>query len=334
MPTLGVVPSTSLAEGSFTVTATLTDPAGGALTDTAISLSVPSGWTLTSNAATLTSNAGTLTANAGTVPARSARSVQFFVTAPPAGLTPGRVGLLAAATFGGRPRSPLRLASPPGPPGSPVGGRGTHLETLINAVSLSVPYPDLASTFNNTGVTDNSDPNPYPGFIGFDGIGTSYSAQGLAVDGITPGATVSAGGLSFVWPAAAVATPDNTMAEGQVIAVTGTGTTLGFLAAANNSPESGTGTVYYTDGTTQSFTLDVGNFWYPAGTNGNPDNVTVASVNYANYPTGSSGHTVYVFEQSVPLEAGKAVEAVALPPLGSVTGYEPALHVFAMSIGG
>ena len=47
----------------------------------------------------------------------------------------------------------------------------------------------------------------------------------------------------------------------------------------------------------------------------------------------ASGHTVYVFEQSVPLEVGKAVEAVALPLLGSVTGYEPALHVFAMAIG-
>jgi hypothetical protein len=31
-------------------------------------------------------------------------------------------------------------------------------------------------------------------------------------------------------------------------------------------------------------------------------------VNYANYPTGSSGPTVYLFEQSVPLQAGKSIE--------------------------
>lgn len=49
-----------------------------------------------------------------------------------------------------------------------------------------------------------------------------------------------------------------------MIAISGSGSKLGFVAAANNSPLSGTGTVYYTDGTTQPFTLGVGNFWYPA----------------------------------------------------------------------
>jgi acyl-homoserine lactone acylase PvdQ len=102
---------------------------------------------------------------------------------------------------------------------------------------------------------------------------------------------------------------------------------------ANNSPESGTGTIYYTDGSAQSFTLDVGNFWYPSGQNGNPVNTQVAAVNYANYPTGSSGHTVYVFEQNVPLQAGKTVAAVTLPSLGGVAGYNAALHVFALAIG-
>ncbi len=49
------------------------------------------------------------------------------------------------------------------------------------------------------------------------------------------------------------------------------------------------------------------------------------SVNYANYPTGSSGHTVYLFEQNVALQkVGRTVEAVTLPSLGSVAGYNPA----------
>ena len=56
-------------------------------------------------------------------------------------------------------------------------------------------------------------------------------------------------------------------------------------------------------------------------------------MNYANYPTGSSGHTVYLFEQSVPLDQSKTVEAIQLPSLGSVTGYNAALHVFAVSVG-
>ena len=60
----------------------------------------------------------------------------------------------------------------------------------------------------------------------------------------------------------------------------------------------------------------MGNFWYPSGQDGNPANVQVAGVDYANYPTGSSGHEVYVFEQSVPLAAGKTVAAVTLPAAG------------------
>ena len=60
------------------------------------------------------------------------------------------------------------------------------------------------------------------------------------------------------------------MAEGQTVAISGFRASPGFLAAANNSAQSGTGTIYYTDGTTQSFALDVGNFWYPSGEDGNP----------------------------------------------------------------
>jgi len=140
--------------------------------------------------------------------------------------------------------------------------------------------------------------------------------------------------VSFTWPNVASGEPDNTMAQGQTITMSGSGSSLGFLVSANNSPESGTGTIYYTDGSTQTFNLDVGNFWYASGSNGNPSNTQVASVNYANYPSGSSGHTVYLFEQNVALESGKTVEAVTLPDLGSVAGYNPALHVFAMAIGG
>ena len=107
-----------------------------------------------------------------------------------------------------------------------------------------------------------------------------------------------------------------------------------MLAAANNSPESGTGTVYYTDGSTSTYTLSVGNFWYDSGQNGNPPataNTRVAAVNYANYPTGSSGHTIFIFEQNIPLTAGKTVQAITLPTLGTVTGYNAALHIFALS---
>ncbi len=297
-PTLAAVSSSALAQGTFTVRATLRNPTRQALPRSAVSLSVPAGWTV--------SPSGPV--SLGAVQPGASASRDFSVTPPSSGLSPGVVNLLATATFG-------------------------HGQSLINAAQVQVPAPSLATTFNNTGITDNSDPDPSAGFIGFDGEGTTFSAEGLTADGLTPGATVSAGGLSFTWPDVATAEPDNTMAEGQTIAISGSGSSLGFLAAANNSSESGTGTIYYTDGTSQSFTLDVGNFWYTSGQNGNPDNIQVAGVNYANYPSGSSGHEVYIFEQSVPLQAGKTVAAVTLPSLGSVTGYNPALHIFAMAIG-
>jgi hypothetical protein len=303
-PTLAAISSSTLADGTFTVRATLRNPASRPLSAASVSMSVPSGWTL--------SPAGQ--ASLGTVAPGGSASKTFSVTAPSSGLTAGTDNLLATATYR-------------------EGGLGAGQQTLINAAQVLVPAASLAATYNNTGITADADPDPSSGFIGFDGIGTSYSAEGLAADGLTPGASVSSGGLEFTWPDVAAAEPDNTMAEGQTIAISGSGASLGFLAAANNSAESGTGTIYYTDGTTQSFTLNVGNFWYPSGEDGNPGNVQAAGVDYANYPTGSSGHEVYVFEQSVPLAAGKTVEAVTLPSLGSVTGYNAALHVFAMAIG-
>ena len=65
----------------------------------------------------------------------------------------------------------------------------------------------------------------------------------------------------------------------------------------------------------------------------NPFQTQVAAVNYANYPTGSSGHTVYVFGVTVPVDASKTVQAVVLPKVnGSVAGYQAALHIFAMGL--
>jgi beta-galactosidase GanA len=302
-PTLAAIPSTALAQGTFTVKATLTNPTFRPLTGASVSLAPPSSaWTVTPSGP----------ASLGTVAPGASASATFTVTAPSSGLTPGLTGLLATATF--------------------RGGFG-QTQTLVNTAQVNVPAPNLAATFDNTGTTDNSNTNPSPGFEGFDGIGTTYSAQGLATAGLTPGGSVSAGGLSFTWPNEPSAEPNNTMAEGQTIAISGSGSNLGFLAAANNSAESGTGLIYYTDGSTQPFTLNVGNFWYPQDQDGNPPNTQVASVNYANYPTGSSGHTVYVFEESVPIDPSKTVAAVTLPSLGDVAGYNPALHIFAMSIG-
>ena len=145
---------------------------------------------------------------------------------------------------------------------------------------------------------------------------------------------MTAGGLTFTWPNEPSAQPDNTMAEGQTIALSGSGGSLGFLAAANNSAESGPARSTTPTAARRRSRSSVGNFWYPSGQDGNP----------VEYPGGRRwttpttrrappGHEVYVFEQSVSLESGKTVAAVTLPSLGDVAGYNPALHIFAIAVG-
>jgi beta-galactosidase GanA len=304
-PTLGVTSSTTLVTPGhpFTVTAVLSNPRTDPLRDTAIRLDVPSGWTVVPTGA----------APLGTVAGQRHATAKFRVTPPSsASSVAGAVDLVASTTYT-QGSSPVRL---------------------LGTTQLQVPYASLAASYDNTGITSDSNTSPSANFEGFDGHGTTYSAEGLGAAGLTPGGTVTADGLTFTWPNVPPAQPDNTMAEGQFVSISGSGSKLGFLTAANNSTESGTGTIYYTDGTSSTFTLDVGNFWDPSSQDGNPSNTQVAAVNYANYPTGSSGHTIYVFETSVPIDPSKTPAAVALPALGDVAGYNAALHIFAISTGG
>ncbi|MGH3167337.1 MAG: beta galactosidase jelly roll domain-containing protein, partial [Trebonia sp.] len=303
-PTLGVGTSRTLAESgqSFTVKAVLDDPGSQPLRHAAVSLTAPAGWAVTPSGRQAVT----------TVAAGSSATATFSVTPPSGALTAGTDDLLARATY--------------------TGGDFAATQTLLGAAQVQVPYASLAATYDNAAVTSDSDRDPSAGFIGFDGGGTSYSAEDLASQGLTPGATVRAGGLTYTWPSAGAGEPDNTMAEGQTIAVSGPGPELGFVLAADDSPLSGTGTIYYTDGTTSAYTLGSGNFWFASGDNGNPVQTTVAEA-AANYTSGPADHTVYVFETAVPVDAGKTVAAVTLPSLGTVEGKNPALHIFAMTLG-
>ncbi len=91
-PTLGVTSSAALVNPgqAFTVQATLDNPGDSPLRDGAISLDVPSGWTVTPSGAD----------SVGTVAPAATASAKFKVTAPASGTsTPGPVDLVAHATF-------------------------------------------------------------------------------------------------------------------------------------------------------------------------------------------------------------------------------------------
>ena len=73
--------------------------------------------------------------SAGTVAPGQSATATFNVTAPSSGLSAGANSLLASAAYDGS-------------------------RTLTNTATVNVPAPSLAATFNNTAVTDDSDPGP------------------------------------------------------------------------------------------------------------------------------------------------------------------------------
>jgi hypothetical protein len=188
-------------------------------------------------------------------------------------------------------------------------------------------YPGLAASFNNVGITADGDTAPG----NYDGNGASFSQTPLANAGAGPGATVTAQGLSYAFPSVAAGTSDNTVAEGQTITMSGSGT-LGFLCSASYGPATGTGTITYTDGSTQSYTLTSPDWWSTTPPSGGTLAVSSA---YQNRP----GNTTYaasgnIFSETVALTAGKTVASITLPPGGALTPGPPTLHVFAIATSG
>ena len=131
----------------------------------------------------------------------------------------------------------------------PTTGNGTLLH--IFAVTTKV---GAASILNSTATT-NDGVNSANG--GFDGANNSYSLQALQNAGIKSGATVAFNGINFVWPNVATGNFDNYQVNSQTITLSpvANATTLAFLGAASGGAASGSATITYTDGTTQSFNL-------------------------------------------------------------------------------
>ena len=122
------------------------------------------------------------------------------------------------------------------------------------------------------------------------------------------------------------------VADGQTIDLTGSGTDLGFLGAAAFGAASGTGTVTYTDGTTQQFGLVMSDWYNNAAESG--DQVATTTSNWNFTSTTQVPHMVSIYFASVPLQAGKTVASVTLPTVSAGVGNGVnAMHIFAMAIG-
>jgi beta-glucosidase len=199
----------------------------------------------------------------------------------------------------------------------------TRVPAVGAYLTTTTPDGSLGDTFDNVGVSDDS----APAAGNFDGNGNSYSAQALADAGITPGRTVTSDGVTFTWPDIPAGIDDNVIAASQTVLLSGSGSTLGFLGTAVNGAFTETGNVYYTDGSTQQFTISFVNW-----TSGSPPtgDTVVATTSYLNTPTGQLTRNRYLYGAFVPLDPSKTVEAVQLPSAGSG---DIGIHIFAVAVG-
>src|SRR6202522_1521771 len=202
-----------------------------------------------------------------------------------------------------------------------------HLGNVQIGLDAPTSYASLAASFNNVGITADSDTTPG----NYDGGGASFSETALTNAGAAPGATITSSGVSFTFPNVAAGTNDNTVAEGQTITTSGSGT-LGFLVSGSYGPATGTGTITYTDGSTQSYTLTSPDWFSTTPPSGGAVAVNSAYQN-------RQGNTTYagtgdIFSETFALTAGKTIASVTLPPGGALTAGPPPLHVFAISAEG
>jgi glucoamylase len=199
--------------------------------------------------------------------------------------------------------------------------------TMAATAASGAPLPTLRQAFDNVGITTTAD----AAAGNYDGIGDSFSAPALAADALAPGRWLLHDGLGITWPDVAPGSADNVVADGQTVAVSGKGTTLGVVGAAAYGSTTGTFTVTYADGTTAAATVTFAD-WVDtspaAGTDllattggWNPGGSTPVSLSYA----------------AIPLAAGDPVVSVTLPQVGAGTGgvgqNVAAMHVFSLTVG-
>jgi hypothetical protein len=181
------------------------------------------------------------------------------------------------------------------------------------------------ATYNNTGIANDGSSG-----ANFDNDGYAYSAQALTAAGVSPGSQLTASGKTFTWPNVTAGSADNYQASGQTVAVSGSSGSIAFLGAATNGPSTGTATVNFTDGTSQSVTLSFSD-WTLNGASASVEagNTTAITTSYRNTSSGGKDTvTTNVFATSpVSLPSGKSVASVTLPSSAN----QGALHVFAIA---
>jgi alpha-glucosidase len=282
-------PSIAVAGEPADVTATVTNSTGKPIDVTAVRLEAPAGWTVAPSGPT----------SRDSVQDRATFTAKFRVT-PRADAEPGTHELTATADYQAR----------------------DLVRSVIDRTSTTVAFGTLSDAFNNVGVTASDDPTP--GDI--DGGGSSFLAERLAEQGLTPGADVALNGFAFHWPDSTPGTPDNVGSNGETIRVSGQGNALAFLGTGTSGSAGGTATVHYADGSTVTGTLGFPN-WCCLPTDSYGAKIAVRTLG-KNTPSGPAYPTVEyrLYTKTLRIDPDKQLAAVTLPG-------NSAVHVFAMAAG-
>ncbi len=216
-------------------------------------------------------------------------------------------------------------------PGSPasvtvVTGSGSMSDSPAFEIT---PTANPSDYYDDTGTSPDNNET----CANYDGVGFSYSANALAGVGFTPGATVKADGLTFTWTSGKPCSPDNILAAGQTMLVSGPAgaNTLGLLESSTDGGTQGTITINYTDGSSSTATVTSSDW---AGGPGATE-TAAATLAYRNSTSGGSQQlTVYVYATTVPVDPNKTVKSITFPDVSNTTGGgATSMHVWAVSVG-
>jgi beta-glucosidase len=219
----------------------------------------------------------------------------------------------------------------------------TSYPMAATELAIDVPYSSLTAAYDNRAISNDSDITE----ANFDRQGDSYSEQALTAAGLGRGATVTADGATLQWPAVAAGANDNVLAEGQTILLPASqaasklvflgASAITILSGTSKTEYAGSGTIRYTDGTTQSYKLTFDN-WFDEPVDAS--NTTIATAAYVNdsvasrhRAAGRRNHAARIFAVAIRLEPGKTVASVTLPTVGTLPGVYP-MHIFAMGLAG
>src|SRR5207302_285532 len=128
----------------------------------------------------------------------------------------------------------------PGSPASVTVVSGSGATSDSPAIQIT-PSANASDYYDSTGTS----PDNNQSCANYDGVGYSYSADALSAAGFAPGATVHADGLTFTWTSGKPCSPDNILAAGQTMLVSGPAgaNTLGLLESSTDGGTQGTITV-------------------------------------------------------------------------------------------